>query len=100
MMGFIAIKEVAHRMEDILGEIKEGRLRMGSEVADVLLAAVDLIPHLVGEEAAGDDLPGEAVAMVNRLEVARAGAAAEAADHAIESGQVEEPIAPRPVWEG
>src|SRR5207237_1394129 len=57
MMGFVAIKEVAHRMEDILGDIKEGRLRMGSEVADVLLAAVDLIPQLVGDEAVGDDLP-------------------------------------------
>lgn len=79
MMGFNAVKEVAHRMEDILGDIKEGRLRMTPAIADVLLASVDLIPQLIGPHGTGPDLPPEVEEMVERLDSSRGGLAPAAA---------------------
>jgi chemotaxis protein histidine kinase CheA/ActR/RegA family two-component response regulator len=75
MMGFGAVKEVAHRMEDVLGDIKEGRLRMTPAIADVLLAGVDLIPALVAPGGVSGELPPQAEDLVNRLESARGGLA-------------------------
>ncbi|MER3521085.1 MAG: chemotaxis protein CheA, partial [Acidimicrobiia bacterium] len=41
MMGFVAIKELAHRMEDVLGDVKDGRLALGPSLADILLHSSD-----------------------------------------------------------
>lgn len=47
MMGFEAIKELAHRMEDVLGDVKDGRLAIGRGLADVLLQSSDQILQML-----------------------------------------------------
>ncbi|EEP59950.1 chemotaxis protein CheA, partial [Sulfurihydrogenibium yellowstonense] len=42
-LGLTAIVETAHKAEDILGKLKEGKMRFYPEIGDVLLKAVDFI---------------------------------------------------------
>lgn len=42
-LGLTAIVEVAHRAEDILGRLKEGKLTVSKEILDQLLKTVDFI---------------------------------------------------------
>lgn len=46
MMGFAAVHEVAHALEDVLGAIREERLAPSSKVVDVLLRSVDRLRSL------------------------------------------------------
>ena len=57
MMGFNSISQVAHRMEDILGAVKEKRLGEGSEVFDALFSGLDCIEAIVTRlsEGGGED---------------------------------------------
>ncbi len=43
MLGFVGINQLAHKMEDLLLEIKEGRLKAASGVCDVLFLTLDQI---------------------------------------------------------
>ena len=43
MMGFNQIRDVAHRMEDILFKLKEGELKFHSGIADSIFAALDVV---------------------------------------------------------
>ena len=42
-LGLTAIVETAHKAEDILGKLKEGKMKFTPEIEDVLLKAVDFI---------------------------------------------------------
>jgi two-component system chemotaxis sensor kinase CheA len=42
-LGLTAIVETAHKAEDILGKLKEGKMKFSPETGDVLLKAVDFI---------------------------------------------------------
>jgi len=42
-LGLTAIVETAHKAEDILGKLKEGKMKFSPEIGDVLLKAVDFI---------------------------------------------------------
>ncbi|HXF92350.1 MAG TPA: Hpt domain-containing protein [Nitrospiraceae bacterium] len=46
-VGFQAIGDVAHPVEDCLGAVREGRLRMSSGLIDLILKAVDVIRALM-----------------------------------------------------
>ncbi len=51
MMGFNSLSMVAHKMEDILGAIRDGRVKPTSETIDVLLKGADEIERLLGEKS-------------------------------------------------
>ena len=71
MMGFTAIKELAHRMEDVLGDVKEGRLALGPQLTDVLLQSSDTILRLLDRLDAPDEIPPEVTHLISALEDAR-----------------------------
>lgn len=71
MMGFGAVKDVAHRMEDVLGDVKEGQLPLTGDLADLLLEASDMILSLLDDGEDPGSLPPSADALVGRLEAAR-----------------------------
>lgn len=73
MMGFGAVKEVAHRMEDVLGDVKEGQLPLTGDLADLLLEASDTILSLLDDGEDPSSLPPAAEALLGRLEAARPG---------------------------
>ncbi|RIK11350.1 MAG: hypothetical protein DCC49_00095 [Acidobacteria bacterium] len=74
MMGFGAVKEVAHRMEDVLGDVKEGQLPLTGDLADLLLESSDAILGLLDDGEDPSTLPPAAEALLGRLEAARPGA--------------------------
>ena len=68
MLGLEGVVRVAHRMEDLLGDLRDGRLPPLPELVDLLLAAGDAIAaSLPGRDVAPPDL--EVIAA--RLEAAR-----------------------------
>ncbi len=46
MVGLIEIGEVAHRVEDILVQVKKGNLKIGGENSELLFEALDIISNL------------------------------------------------------
>lgn len=46
-LGLTAIVETAHKAEDILGKLKEGKLKFSPETGDILLKAVDFIKEAI-----------------------------------------------------
>lgn len=49
-VGFQVIGDMTHYMEDIMGAIREGRMRVTSELTDVFFHAVDEVRLLLGRE--------------------------------------------------
>ena len=56
MMGFEQVAQVTHALEDVLGELREGRLTITPEATDDLLRAVDFIRQQI--ERPPDDAEG------------------------------------------
>ena len=52
MMGLDQIAQIAHKIEDLLGQIKEGRFKLNERICDLLFAGFDSVKSLV-EEAIG-----------------------------------------------
>ena len=49
-VGFQVIGDMTHYMEDIMGAIREGRMRVTPELTDVFICAVDEVRLLLGRE--------------------------------------------------
>ncbi|MFN4307694.1 chemotaxis protein CheA [Sulfurihydrogenibium azorense] len=65
-LGLTKIVEVAHRVEDILGKVKEGKLKINSEILDVLLKAVDYIKNAIKDYQSGEE-PEEPTDIIENL---------------------------------
>ena len=59
IMKLVPISEVAHRMEDVLGALREKRIRHSKELSALLFRGADAISELVDKTAAGEALPPE-----------------------------------------
>lgn len=57
-MGFSRMAELAHRLEDVMEPIKDGKRSMTSEWADFLLHSLDLLRSLLREFQEGKDAAG------------------------------------------
>ena len=82
LMGFAALSEVAHRMEDVLGLARSGSLSLEKPVTDSLLAGADLIAEMMATIAGGGgDAGSDTTAVLKGLSVhvAKGSAAAGAA---------------------
>lgn len=53
MMGFGQVADIAHAMEDILDDLRAGRLRSSPPLLDALLTATDLLRNLVSASPQG-----------------------------------------------
>lgn len=97
MMGFGAVKEVAHRMEDVLGDVREGRTELTNDLADLLLEASDQILSILDSKGDPDEISDDVGALLGRIEAIRpvgSNAAAPTTTGIAKSG-VESPAPPR-----
>ncbi|MFI5369560.1 MAG: ATP-binding protein, partial [Spirochaetia bacterium] len=53
LMGFAALSELAHRMEDVLGSVREGRLSLEKPVMDGIFAGSDMIAEMMAAISKG-----------------------------------------------
>ena len=53
LMGFAALSELAHRMEDVLGIAREGRLALEKPVMDGIFAGSDMIAEMMAAISKG-----------------------------------------------
>jgi two-component system chemotaxis sensor kinase CheA len=65
-LGLTKIVETAHRAEDILGKIKEGKMQLNSEILDTLLKTVDYIKLAIRAYQDGEE-PEEPFDIINNL---------------------------------
>lgn len=97
MMGFGAVKEVAHRMEDVLGDVREGRLPLSPDLADLLLKSSDSILELLDAEGDPGEVPDKAQDLMAKLESSRPKmGGGPPAGGAPKPPKAEQPKAPRP----
>ncbi|MDB4949265.1 MAG: CheA signal transduction histidine kinase [Gemmatimonadetes bacterium] len=85
-MGYRAVADLAHEMEDLLDRIRHGRVQAGGEVVDLLFAAADALERAI--EAAvdeGDEEP-DLSKLLAALRAAAAGGSADASGVAVPSG--------------
>ncbi len=71
MMGFNSLSRVAHKMEDILGAIRDGQLAPDSDLVDLLFRGTDEIERLLDEGSdvqASAGLLGEMESILSRGE--------------------------------
>ena len=77
LVGFDAVKDLAHELEDVLERLRDGTLAVGGALVTTLLRAVDLLRSSVGRAAAGNvEADGESAAFRRRLAQVAAGAGA------------------------
>jgi two-component system chemotaxis sensor kinase CheA len=80
MLKLGTITTTAHQLEDLLGALREGRLRCNSELARLIERAIDRLSALVDLVAAGEALPEPEPALGEALERAAAATATEEDD--------------------
>ena len=63
MVGLIEVSDVAHRLEDVMVLIRDGRLGFSADMSDVFFEALDTIVHLADRagEPAGPDVDSTGV---------------------------------------
>jgi two-component system chemotaxis sensor kinase CheA len=83
MMGFTAIKEYVHRLEDVFGEIAEGGIALGPAAFDQLFAGAsalrDALERACARQGEARDLRAEKAVLDNLLRQGEADSAAAAA---------------------
>ncbi len=73
MMKFTQIAEVAHRMEDVLGAVRENTLPFTRELGDVLFRGVDAVSAMVENIASGSAIETDNAALCDELKAASEG---------------------------
>ncbi len=96
MMGLDAIRELAHRVEDIMETVQTGQMRMESGVADLLLETLDRIEQLLPGEEPGEPAPvADVTGLLERLREVGSGAAEPAPSLPVTpNGQPDQTLAP------
>jgi two-component system chemotaxis sensor kinase CheA len=64
---FAAMAQVAHAAEDVMGELRNGKLAMSHVVMDAILQGVDTIRKLFEQVKTGDKRIADVTSLVNRL---------------------------------
>ncbi len=98
-MGFKSIGELAHVVEDLLHDWRDGHSTPSPEVLDLLVRATDKLAAQVDAVAAGGDAPHAEESLLVSLRVqrvARAGEIAAAPHEVVQSIQAAHPVDERP----
>lgn len=75
MMKLTPISDVAHKMEDVLGALRDGRLSFSAELGDLLFKGVDAVSAMIEAVAAGTPLDADNTALCDELKAASEGGA-------------------------
>ncbi len=67
MMKLTAISEVAHKLEDCLGAVREKKIHYSQELADLLFKGIDVISEMIEMTAAGQELAVDNAALCEEL---------------------------------
>lgn len=67
MSGFFVVSQVAHKVEDLLGKLREHALEVSEEIIDLLFQGVDTLSHQIDNIANGHVEDESALAMVTDL---------------------------------
>jgi len=70
MMGFNQIAQIAHKIEDLLGQVKEGRFKLNERMCDLLFAGFDSVKSLVEEAIGGRKVEIDVGSLCEQLEKA------------------------------
>jgi len=73
MMKLNAITEVAHKLEDALGALREQKISHSRNLADVLFKGIDCIAGMIEKVATGQQLEGDTSALCDELAKAAEG---------------------------
>jgi chemotaxis protein histidine kinase CheA len=73
MLKLTAISELAHKVEDALGALRDGRVEISPEMSDVLFKGLDAIAAMVEKAAAGEKLDEDNSELIKVLEEVAAG---------------------------
>jgi two-component system, chemotaxis family, sensor kinase CheA len=67
-LGFSRLESLAHAGENLLGLLRDGKLRANAEIISALLALLDILREILGEiESVGQEGSGDDTAMIHRL---------------------------------
>ncbi len=78
-MGFIGLADLTHHMENLLAELKEGKILVTSRVVDLLFACIDRLQTMIESIARGNQLNDNNSDLINALETIRSAHAETAA---------------------
>lgn len=81
MLKLNTISDTAHKLEDVLGAMRDGNLSYNPALGQLLYRGVDAIAALIERLASGEQLPDLDQALCNALSDAATGAANESADN-------------------
>jgi two-component system chemotaxis sensor kinase CheA len=56
MMKLAPIAETAHKLEDVLGAVRDGKIVISKKVFDLMFAAVDAISNMIDKTASGHEI--------------------------------------------
>jgi len=73
MMGFVAIKELSHRSEDILTSVQKGQVKVGKALTDLLLETLDRIEQVLPDPESGQAVETDVSDLIERLVKANSG---------------------------
>ncbi len=75
LFGATRMGSLSHQLEDVLDDLRLGRMELSAEVLDVLFRAIDVYAQILAAEKEGSDEPNAAVDdLVSRLQRIGAGA--------------------------
>lgn len=78
MLKLLPISELAHKVEDVFGALREGKINFSSELRAVLYKGVDSIADLIEKTARGENTQEDQSELLKILEAATAGRFSEA----------------------
>ena len=73
MMKLTSITEVAHKMEDVLGALREKKIKHSKELADLLFKGIDAVTEMINMTAAGQAVTADYTSLCDQLAKAAEG---------------------------
>ncbi|MEI6415194.1 MAG: Hpt domain-containing protein, partial [Pseudomonadota bacterium] len=73
MLKLLTISDTAHRLEDVLGALREGKISFDAELGQLMFRALDTLSALVNGTADGTELPAPDEALCTALTAAASG---------------------------
>ncbi|OGW22267.1 MAG: hypothetical protein A2X55_09520 [Nitrospirae bacterium GWB2_47_37] len=73
MMKLTHITGVAHKTEDVLGALREGKISHSKELADLIFKAIDVISDMIDKTASGQEITDDSAALCEELAKAAEG---------------------------
>ncbi|BCB95188.1 hybrid sensor histidine kinase/response regulator [Dissulfurispira thermophila] len=73
MMKLTQISETAHKLEDVLGAVRDSKITLSKETFDLIFSAVDAISNMVEKTALGQEITDDNTALCEALAAAAKG---------------------------